>query len=104
MDVLHELARVMESRKGADPEASYVATLFGQGLESILAKLEEETSETVEAAQSDDDDWLIRETADLWFHSLVLLSFRGLGPQHVLSELRQRFGISGHIEKAGRTD
>ena len=94
----------MESRKGGDPKASYVSMLFEQGLESILDKLEEETAETMEAARSDDDDWLIREMADLWFHSLVLLSFRELGPQHVLAELRQRFGISGLVEKASRTD
>lgn len=103
MGVLHDLWRVLESRKEGDPEASYVAGLFDRGLDAILDKVEEETAETVAAATSGDREQLVRETADLWFHTLVMLSYRGLGPQHVLEELTRRFGISGLSEKAGRS-
>jgi phosphoribosyl-ATP pyrophosphohydrolase len=104
MHPLEKLADVLESRKSASPETSYVAALFEQGLGAILDKVEEESTETVEAALSGDNDRLIRETADLWFHSLVMLSYRGLGPQHVIQELSRRFGVSGLAEKASRTD
>jgi len=102
MDILRQIADVLESRKNGDPGVSYVAGLYEQGLDVILNKLAEETAETVEAARSGDADRLIYETADLWFHSLVLLSHQGLGPQHVTRELGRRFGISGLAEKAGR--
>ena len=102
MDILGELADVLESRKGADPKQSYVAGLYEQGLDAILDKVREEAAETIEAASSGDRDRLIRETADLWFHSLVMLCHQGLGPQHVIQELTRRYGISGLAEKAGR--
>lgn len=102
MDILGELADVLESRKSADPKQSYVAGLYEQGLDAILDKVREEAAETIEAASSGDRDSLIRETADLWFHSLVMLSHQGLGPQHVIQELTRRYGISGLAEKAGR--
>lgn len=102
MDILGELADVLESRKGTDPKQSYVAGLYEQGLDAILDKVREEAAETIEAASSGDRDRLIRETADLWFHSLVMLSHQGLGPQHVIQELTRRYGISGLAEKAGR--
>jgi phosphoribosyl-ATP pyrophosphohydrolase len=102
MDILGELANVLESRKGGDPKQSYVAGLYEQGLDAILNKVEEEAAETIEAARSGDKDRLICETADLWFHSLVMLSHQGLGPQHVIQELTRRSGISGLAEKAGR--
>ena len=102
MDILGELADVLESRKGTDPKQSYVAGLYEQGLDAILDKVREEAAETIEAASSGDRDSLIRETADLWFHSLVMLSHQGLGPQHVIQELTRRYGISGLAEKAGR--
>ena len=104
MDTLDKLSDVLESRKGGDPETSYVAALFEQGLGAILGKMEEESAETIEAALSGDRDRLIRETADLWFHSMVMLSYQGLGPQHVIQELNRRFGVSGLAEKAGRGD
>ena len=104
MDTLDELSDVLESRKGGDPEKSYVAALFDQGLDAILSKVEEESAETVEAARSGDRDRLIHETADLWFHSMVMLSYQGLGPRHVIRELDRRFGVSGLVEKAGRDD
>lgn len=101
-DVLDELAAVLESRKSADPGSSYVASLYAGGLPAILAKVEEEAGEVVEAGRSRDDDAVVNEVADLWFHTLVLLAQRGLGPGPVLRELQRRFGRSGLDEKAGR--
>lgn len=102
MDILGKIAEVIESRKKQDPATSYVAGLYKQGLLAISDKVEEEAAETVKAAKAGDKKQLIHETADLWFHSLVLLSHQGLGPQHVLQELNRRFGVSGLVEKANR--
>jgi len=101
-DVLDKLAQVIESRKGADATDSYVAGLFGKGINAILKKVGEEAAETLIAAKENDDAALVHETADLWFHTLVMLSARGLGPADVLDELQRRFGISGIEEKASR--
>jgi phosphoribosyl-ATP pyrophosphohydrolase len=101
-DTLERLAEVLESRKGADPESSYVARLYGKGLDAILKKIGEEATETVMAAKDGESDKLIHEIADLWFHCLVLLAHQGLGPDDVLRELERRFGLSGLAEKAGR--
>ncbi len=101
-DVLAELADVLEQRKNAEPESSYVASLYGKGLDAILKKIGEEATETVMAAKDGDESRLIYEIADLWFHSLVLLAHNGLGPDDVLQELGRRFGVSGHDEKASR--
>ena len=104
MDILGKLAAVIESRRAEDPATSYVAALHAGGLAAILDKVEEEAAETVKAAKAGDKQQLVHETADLWFHSLVMLSHQGLGPQHVLTELNRRFGVSGLTEKAGRTN
>ena len=101
-DVLEKLAAVLESRKGADPDSSYVAKLYAKGLDAILKKIGEEATETVMAAKDGDAEKIVYETADLWFHSLVLLAQQGLGPQQVLAELERRFGLSGIEEKASR--
>ena len=101
-DILIELARVLEERKNANPEDSYVAGLYDKGLDAILKKIGEETTETVMAAKDGDKEQIVYETADLWFHTLVLLAQQGLGPDDVLSELARRFGISGIEEKASR--
>lgn len=101
-DTFKKLADVIESRKGADPDESYVASLYDKGLDSILKKVIEEATETVLAAKGEDDRQLIHETADLWFHTLVMLAAKDLGPEAVLSELERRFGLSGHAEKAAR--
>lgn len=101
-DVLEELTRVLEERKSADPESSYVARLYSKGLDAILKKIGEEATETVMAAKDGDDEHLVCEVADLWFHSLVLLAHQGLGPDLVLAELERRFGLSGIAEKAAR--
>jgi phosphoribosyl-ATP pyrophosphohydrolase len=101
-DVLERLAEVLESRKGADPDSSYVAKLYAKGLDAILKKVGEEATETVMAAKDGVPDKLVYEVADLWFHTLVLLAQQGLGPRQVLDELDRRFGLSGLAEKAGR--
>jgi phosphoribosyl-ATP pyrophosphohydrolase len=101
-DVLTQLAEVLESRKGASPDSSYVASLYDKGLDTILKKVGEEATETVMAAKDGDPEKIIYETADLWFHTLVMLADQGLGPQQVLDELQRRFGLSGLDEKAGR--
>jgi phosphoribosyl-ATP pyrophosphohydrolase len=103
-DLLQQLAQVLEQRKTADPEKSYVANLYAKGLDTILKKVGEEATETVIAAKNDDAEQLIYETADLWFHSLVLLAHKGLEPELVLKELERRFGLSGLEEKARRKD
>jgi phosphoribosyl-ATP pyrophosphohydrolase len=106
-DVLQQLARVLEARKEADPETSYVASLHQKGLNKILEKVGEECTETLLAAKdaehSGETRALISETADLWFHTLVMLSRLGLGPDEVLDELASRFDLSGLEEKASRT-
>lgn len=102
--VLQQLAEVLEARKQADPESSYVASLYDKGLDSILKKVGEEATETVIAAKGGDTRQLVYETADLWFHTLVLLAHQGVGPDNVLDELQRRFGLSGHEEKAARKD
>ncbi len=101
-DILHQLAEVLEQRKQAAADSSYVASLYDKGLDTILKKIGEEATETVIAAKGGDADQLVYEMADLWFHSLVLLAHQGLGPGQVLKELERRFGLSGLDEKAAR--
>ncbi|RME34313.1 MAG: phosphoribosyl-ATP diphosphatase [Gammaproteobacteria bacterium] len=101
-EILRRLGEVIEARKAAGPEESYVASLHHKGLDAILKKIGEEATETVMAAKDGDSAHLVREVADLWFHSLVLLSHMGRGPEEVLEELSRRFGTPGHAEKAAR--
>jgi phosphoribosyl-ATP pyrophosphohydrolase len=110
-DILARVAAVIESRKpdnGGDPATSYVAKLFSKGDDAILKKIGEEATETVMAAKdarvSGDASKLLYETADLWFHSMVLLSQFGLSPQQVIDELGRREGVSGIDEKAARKE
>jgi len=100
--ILRRLAQTLEARKQADPSSSYVAQLFARGHDAILKKVAEEAAETLMAAKDGDTLHLVREIADLWFHTLVLLSYHGLTPDDVLAELRRREGISGIDEKAAR--
>lgn len=102
-DILDRLAEVIESRKGGDPDASYVSRLFSRGEDAVLKKIGEEATETVMAAKDGDRLRIVGETADLWFHCLVMLAHYGLRPADVLMELRRREGISGIDEKASRT-
>ncbi len=99
---LEKLAAIIEARKHASADSSYVASLFAKGMDAILKKVGEEATETVIAAKGDDDAQLVYETADLWFHTLVMLAARGLGPGDVLAELERRFGVSGLDEKSAR--
>ena len=101
-DVLNKLAAVLEARKSADPGSSYVAGLYAKGLDAILKKIGEEATETVVAAKGGDRKQVVHETADLWFHTLVLLAQQCLKPEDVLAELDRRFGQSGLEEKAAR--
>ena len=101
-DILQQLAEVLEARKSADPDSSYVAKLYAKGLDAILKKVGEEATETILAAKDGDKDHLVYETADLWFHTLVMLAQQDLGPDAVLQELARRFGLSGLDEKAAR--
>lgn len=100
--LLQRLGKVIAERKQGDPSASYVASLFAKGQDAILKKVAEEAAETVLAAKGGDKLQVVRETADLWFHSMVLLAWHDLGPDDVLAELRRREGISGIEEKKSR--
>ncbi|OUS28310.1 phosphoribosyl-ATP diphosphatase [Gammaproteobacteria bacterium 45_16_T64] len=105
-DTLTALDKVLEERKGAAPDSSYVSSLYNKGLNKILEKIGEEATETIIAAkdaeQSLDNRDLIYETADLWFHTLVMLHQRGEDSQAILTELARRFDLSGLVEKANR--
>lgn len=103
-NTLEKLSAVLEERKGADPESSYVAKLYHKGLDAILKKIGEEATETVMAAKDGDPEKILYEVADLWFHTLVLLKQQNLEPQQVLDELERRFGLSGLEEKARRKE
>lgn len=103
-DTLNRLAELLEQRKSADPQTSYVAKLYAKGMDSILKKVGEEATETIIAAKNGDKEHLIYETADLWFHTLVMLAQAGLKPQDVLDELARREGLSGLAEKASRSE
>lgn len=103
-DTFTKLAEVLEQRKGADPASSYVASLYHKGLDAILKKVGEEATETVMAAKDGVAEKIIYETADLWFHTLVLLKQQNIEPQQVLDELERRFGLSGLEEKASRRE
>jgi phosphoribosyl-ATP pyrophosphohydrolase len=102
-DVLQQLAEVLEQRKQEPADKSYVANLYAKGLDHILKKIGEEATETVIAAKGGDKKQIIYETADLWFHTMVMLADQGLNPNDVLEELQRRFGLSGLEEKAQRT-
>ncbi len=103
-DILERLADTIESRKAGDPEKSYVSRLLARGPDAILKKVGEEATEAVMAAKDGDRLRIVRETADLWFHCLIMLAQYGLRPADVLAELRRREGISGIDEKAARAD
>jgi len=101
-DVFNELSKVLKERKNADPSSSYVSSLYAKGLDTILKKIGEESVETIIAAKGGKREEIIYETADLWFHSMIMLVDQGIEPQEVLDELQRRFGLSGLEEKASR--
>ncbi len=100
--VLADLADVIETRRGSDPAASYVARLLAKAPDAVLKKIGEEATETVMAAKDGAAERIVAETADLWFHCLVMLAHYGLRPEQVLAELQRRAGTSGIEEKAAR--
>ena len=104
--ILSQLTEILQQRKDADADSSYVASLYAKGLDAILKKVGEEATETVMAAKDvangADGDKLVYEVADLWFHTMVLLVQQNLSADDVLKELGRRFGVSGHEEKAAR--
>ncbi len=109
--IIHELARILNDRRRASPESSYTASLLAGGLAHISEKLREELDEFIEAAEhlenqestGKDTAALVHEAADLWFHSMVLLTRYEANPTLVLEALEQRFGVSGHEEKRMRS-
>ncbi len=113
MSLLDQLAAVLEARKHESPESSYVASLYQEGTNRILQKIGEESAELIIAGKDNSAtselqnarsrEEVVKETADLWFHCMVLLAHQGLSHNEVLAELSARFGISGHDEKASRS-
>jgi phosphoribosyl-ATP pyrophosphohydrolase len=111
-EILAKLSEILEQRKTATADSSYVASLYAKGLDAILKKVGEEATETVMAAKDiaaagEKDEMkskLVYEVADLWFHTMVLLAQQDLSADDVLNELARRFGISGHDEKAARIE
>lgn len=103
-DILQRLTETLVARKQASPDSSYVAKLFGKGEDAILKKIGEETTEVILASKEGDKAHLVYETADLWFHCMVLLAQHGLSADDVLSELARREGLSGLAEKASRQE
>jgi len=101
-EILQQLAQVLEQRKLESADKSYVASLYAKGVDTILKKIGEEAAETIIAGKGGDKQQIIYETADLWFHCMVLLASQGLGPEDVLNELQRRFGLSGLDEKSQR--
>ena len=105
-DIIKRLTVVLEERRQADPDLSYVAKLHDRGLDHILKKVGEESAETLIAAKAiaydGNSESVVYETADLWFHTMVMLSHLGIEPKEVLEELERRFGLSGIEEKASR--
>jgi len=102
-DILQRLTEMLEMRKLASPENSYVAKLFSKGEDAMLKKIGEEATEVILASKAGDKSHLVYETADLWFHCMVLLAQHGLSANDVLQELARREGLSGIAEKESRT-
>lgn len=102
LNILIRLARTIESRKNANPSSSYVAKLLGSGQDKILKKIAEEAAETIMASKDNDKRQIVYETADLWFHCLIMLAHHGLTPEDVMLELERREGVSGIEEKRSR--
>ena len=100
--ILQTLTKTIEARKLASPDSSYVARLFDKGEDAILKKIGEEATEVILASKEADHAHIVYETADLWFHSMVMLAYHGLSAQDVLAELARREGLSGIVEKNNR--
>jgi phosphoribosyl-ATP pyrophosphohydrolase len=103
-DILKQLEQVLEDRKSAKADESYVSSLYAKGLDEILKKIGEESAEVIMAAKDGEQDKIIYEVADLWFHTLVLLRHKDIEIDKIQDELSSRFGLSGLEEKANRTN
>ena len=101
-DILDAVYQVVQDRKQSPSEKSYVASLYAKGLDKILGKIGEEATEVAVAGKGGEVDEVVSEVADLWFHTLVLLSYYDLPPEKIYAELERRFGLSGLEEKASR--
>ena len=101
-EILSVLEKILEQRKSAMADNSYVASLYNQGTDKILDKISEESAEVIKAAKDEGKDKIIHEVADLWFHTLVLLRYKDISIKEIETELIRRFGVSGHAEKASR--
>lgn len=102
--ILMQIQNVIDSRKGRSPDESYVAQLLAKGEDKILKKVIEEAGEVLMASKDGGGGHLVYEAADLWFHTMVLLSHHGLGVEDVVNELARRQGLSGLVEKAARQE
>ena len=100
--ILKSLERILEERKSAPADQSYVSSLYHKGTSSILEKISEESEEVINAVNEEGRKEIIHEVADLWFHLLVLLRHEDIKIEEIESELARRFGVSGHDEKASR--
>ncbi len=103
IEVLHRVSATLAERKKADPDTSYVSSLYAKGGDAICKKVAEEAAETIMASKDNDRLHLVWEVTDLWFHSLVLLAHHGLSVDDVIAEFRRREGVSGIDEKKSRT-
>ena len=103
-DILNKLEQILEDRKSAEADKSYVSSLYAKGLDEILKKIGEESAEVIMAAKDGEQDKIIYEVADLWFHTLVLLRFNDIKIDKIQDELSSRFGLSGLEEKANRSN
>lgn len=102
LDILSRVQATIASRKGAEPGSSYVASLYAKGTDSICKKVAEEAAESIMAAKDGDAHHLVKEVADLWFHSMILLSQYGVSVADVAAEFERREGVSGIVEKESR--
>ncbi len=103
IEVLHRVSATLAERKNADPDSSYVSSLYAKGGDAICKKVAEEAAETIMASKDNDRLHLVWEVTDLWFHTLVLLTHHGLSVDDVIAEFRRREGVSGIDEKKSRT-
>ena len=103
IEVLRRVSDTLVARKQADPDSSYVSSLYAKGTDAICKKVAEEAAETIMASKDNDRLQIVREVTDLWFHSLILVAHHGLSVEDVLAEFRRREGVSGIDEKKART-
>ena len=100
--VFKKLSLILKDRKSKSPESSYVSSLYDKGLEYTCSKINEESEELIHALKNENNERIVSEAADLWFHTLVALSMKDLSSDDILEELEKRFGVSGHTEKNNR--